>query len=70
MRFGMAYFQMFRRDIDRLQDTYERMNLCPLGACALAGTTLPIDRQKTAELLGFDGPTENAMAFIFLMPMP
>jgi len=57
----MAYFQMFRRDIDRLQDTYERMNLCPLGACALAGTTLPIDRQKTAELLGFDGPTENAM---------
>jgi len=57
----MAYFQMFRRDIDRLQDTYERMNMCPLGAGALAGTTLPIDRQKTAEILGFNGPTENAM---------
>lgn len=57
----MAYFQMFKRDIQRLQDTLERMNLSPLGACALAGTTMPINRQKTAELLGFDGPTENAM---------
>jgi len=57
----MAYFQMFRRDIDRLMDTRDRMNLCPLGACALAGTTLPTDRQKTAALLGFDAPTENAM---------
>lgn len=57
----MTYFQMFRRDIDRLMDTYDRMNLCPLGACALAGTTLPIDRYKTAELLGFAAPTENAM---------
>lgn len=57
----MAYFQMFKRDIDRLMDTYERMNLCPLGACALAGTTLPTNRQRTAELLGFDAPTENAM---------
>ncbi len=57
----MAYFQMFKRDILRLQDTLERMNYCPLGACALAGTTLPIDRQETARLLGFTGPTENAM---------
>ena len=44
----MAYFQMFRRDIDRLMDTYERMDLCPLGACALAGTTLPTNRARTA----------------------
>ena len=57
----MAYFQMFKRDILRLQDTLERMNLCPLGACALAGTTMPIDRHKTAGLLGFAAPTENAM---------
>ena len=57
----MAYFQMFRRDIDRLMDTYERMDLCPLGACALAGTTLPTNRHRTAELLGFAAPTENAM---------
>ncbi len=57
----MAYFQMFRRDMDRLLDCLERMDLCPLGACALAGTTLPIDRQKTAALLGFSAPTENAM---------
>ena len=57
----MAYFQMFRRDIERLKDTRKRMNLCPLGACALAGTTLPTSRHQTAELLGFDGPTENAM---------
>lgn len=57
----MAYFQMFRRDLDRLIATYERMNLCPLGACALAGTTLPTDRKYTAQLLGFSAPTENAM---------
>ncbi len=57
----MTYFQMFRRDIDRLMDTYDRMNLCPLGAGALAGTTLPIDRHLTAKLLGFAAPTENAM---------
>lgn len=57
----MAYFQMFRRDIERLLDAYDRMNLCPLGACALAGTTLPTNRHRTAELLGFRAPTENAM---------
>ena len=57
----MAYYQMFKRDIERLQDTYDRMNVCPLGACALAGTTLPTNRHRTAELLGFKAPTENAM---------
>ncbi|MBQ1406548.1 MAG: argininosuccinate lyase [Eubacterium sp.] len=57
----MAYFQMFRRDAERLMDTRKRMDLNPLGACALAGTTLPIDRFRTSELLGFSGPTENAM---------
>lgn len=57
----MAYFQMFRRDLERLNDAYERMNYCPLGACALAGTTLPIDRHQTAAELGFKAPTENAM---------
>lgn len=57
----MAYFQMFRRDIDRLLDSSRRMNLCPLGACALAGTTLNINRHRVASLLGFVAPTENAM---------
>lgn len=57
----MAYFQMFKRDIQRLIDAYERINWCPLGTCALAGTTIPLDRFMTAELLGFAGPTENAM---------
>ncbi len=57
----MAYFQMFKRDIQRLMDAYERLNLCPLGSCALAGTTLPTNRHRTSELLGFTSPTENAM---------
>jgi argininosuccinate lyase len=57
----MAYFQMFRRDIERLTDCLERMDLCPLGSCALAGTTFPTDRHMTAEELGFRAPTENAM---------
>jgi len=57
----MAYFQMFKRDIQRLADAYERINLCPLGTCALAGTTIPLDRHMTAAALGFAGPTENAM---------
>lgn len=57
----MAYFQMFKRDMERLQDAYSRTNYCPLGACALAGTTMPIDRMQTASLLGFKAPTENAM---------
>ena len=57
----MAYFQMFRRDIERLSDTLKRLNYNPLGACALAGTTMPIDRHLTSELLHFTAPTENAM---------
>ena len=56
-----AYFEMFKRDRSRLQDIYERMNYCPLGAGALAGTTYPLDREYTAELLGFHGPTLNSM---------
>ena len=56
-----AYFQMFERDRQRLHDIYERMNYCPLGAGALAGTTYPLDREYTAQLLGFYGPTLNSM---------
>ena len=56
-----AYFEMFKRDRSRLKDIYRRMNLCPLGSGALAGTTYPLDREYTAELLGFDGPTLNSM---------
>jgi argininosuccinate lyase len=56
-----AYFEMFRRDRSRLSDILERMNYCPLGAGALAGTTYPLDRNYTAELLGFTGPTRNSM---------
>ncbi len=56
-----AYFEMFRRDRSRLKDIYERMNYCPLGAGALAGTTYPLDREYTAQLLGFAGPTRNSM---------
>mgnify|MGYP000723209694 FL=1 len=56
-----AYFEMFRRDRSRLSDIYNRMNYCPLGAGALAGTTYPLNREMTAELLGFAGPTLNSM---------
>ena len=56
-----AYFEMFKRDRQRLLDIYERMNYCPLGSGALAGTTYPLDRNMTAELLGFYGPTLNSM---------
>ncbi len=56
-----AYFEMFKRDRDRLADIYKRMNYCPLGSGALAGTTYPLDREYTAELLGFAGPTMNSM---------
>ncbi len=56
-----AYFEMFRRDRSRLQDIYNRMNYCPLGSGALAGTTYPLDRDETARLLHFDGPTQNSM---------
>ena len=56
-----AYFEMFKRDHERLKGIYERMNTCPLGSGALAGTTYPLDRDYTAFLLGFDGPTLNSM---------
>ena len=56
-----AYFEMFRRDRGRLSDLYKRMNECPLGAGALAGTTYPLDRDFTASELGFDCPTRNSI---------
>ncbi len=56
-----AYFEMFIRDRSRLKDTRERMNYCPLGGGALAGTTYPLDRELTASLLDFNGPTLNSM---------
>ncbi|MCR5686375.1 MAG: argininosuccinate lyase [Lachnospiraceae bacterium] len=56
-----AYFEMFKRDRGRISDIRQRMNYCPLGAGALAGTTYPLDRAYTAELLDFDGPTLNSM---------
>ena len=56
-----AYFEMFKRDLLRMKDIYKRMNYCPLGAGALAGTTYPLDREYTAMLLGFEGPTLNSM---------
>ncbi len=56
-----AYFEMFRRDRERLADIRKRMNLCPLGSGAMAGTTYPLDRALTASLLDFDGPTRNSM---------
>lgn len=56
-----AYFEMFKRDRQRLSDIYKRMNYCPLGAGALAGTTYPLDREYTARLLRFEGPTLNSI---------
>ncbi|MCR5687121.1 MAG: argininosuccinate lyase [Lachnospiraceae bacterium] len=56
-----AYFEMFRRDALRLDDIYDRMNYCPLGAGALAGTTYPLDRDFVSEKLGFYAPTANSM---------
>ena len=56
-----AYFEMFKRDRSRLHDIHERMNYCPLGSGALAGTTYPLDREYTASLLDFYGPTLNSM---------
>ena len=57
----MAYVEMLLRDISRLEDALKRMNQCPLGSGALAGTTYPLDRELTAELLGFPAPTENSL---------
>lgn len=56
-----AYFEMFKRDRQRLHDIFVRMNYCPLGSGALAGTTYPLDRELTADLMGFYGPTLNSM---------
>ena len=57
----MAYAQMLTRDLGRLSDCYERMDVMPLGSCALAGTTYPIDRSMTAELLGFSAVSQNSL---------
>ena len=57
----MAYVEMFARDRSRFADARKRMNLSPLGAAALAGTSFPIDRHMTAEALGFDGPAHNSL---------
>ncbi|ODU21784.1 MAG: argininosuccinate lyase [Sphingomonas sp. SCN 67-18] len=57
----MAYFEMIHRDRGRFEDARARMNECPLGSAALAGTGFPIDREATAEALGFDRPTDNSL---------
>jgi argininosuccinate lyase len=57
----MAYYEMIARDRSRFADARARLNLCPLGAAALAGTGFPIDREATATALGFDGPTRNSL---------
>lgn len=57
----MAYFEMLKRDAERLQDCRKRVNRLPLGAAALAGTSYPINREYVAELLGFDGVCENSL---------
>ena len=57
----LAWFEMLQRDYSRLMDCRKRMNYLPLGAAALAGTTYPIDRVYTAQLLGFNAPTENSL---------
>ncbi|PXF57725.1 MAG: argininosuccinate lyase [Deltaproteobacteria bacterium] len=57
----LAYFEMFRRDRDRLQDCRKRVNICPLGSAALAGTGFPIDREYVAGELGFHGITANSL---------
>src|SRR6056297_1244797 len=57
----MAYVEMFGRDLGRVRDARKRMNECPLGAAALAGTSFPIDREMTAKALGFDRPAANSL---------
>jgi len=57
----MAYVEMFGRDVSRMADARRRMNECPLGSAALAGTSFPIDRTMTAQALGFDRPTANSL---------
>ena len=57
----MAWYEMLQRDYERMQDCRKRVNICPLGAAALAGTSFPIDRHMTAELLGFEKPAANSL---------
>ncbi len=57
----MAYYEMAARDVSRFKDARRRLNLCPLGSAALAGTGFPIDREMTAQALGFAGPTANSL---------
>jgi len=57
----MAYYEMLRRDVSRFADARARMNQCPLGSAALAGTGFPVDRERTADALGFDGATANSL---------
>ncbi len=57
----LAYMSMFKRDFERLESAYERNNFSPIGCAALAGTPYPIDREQTAQLLGFEGPTVNCL---------
>ena len=57
----MAYVQMFLRDLERLNETYKRINVCPIGSCALAGTTYPLDREFEAKELGFPKITNNSL---------
>jgi argininosuccinate lyase len=57
----LAYFEMFKRDRERLQESFKRINTMPLGSAALAGTSYPIDRQRTAELLGFERISLNSI---------
>jgi len=57
----LAYYEMTKRDAGRIQDLFKRLNVLPLGAGALAGTTFPIDREYVAEQLGFDGVTRNSL---------
>ncbi len=57
----MAYYEMLRRDRSRFADARARLNECPLGAAALAGTSFPLDREATAAALGFDGPMANSL---------
>ena len=57
----LAYYEMFKRDAGRMQDVHKRLNVLPLGAGALAGTTFPIDREFVARQLGFDGVTRNSL---------
>src|SRR5258705_4356025 len=57
----LAYVEMFERDYERLSDCFGRVNICPLGSGAIAGSTLPLDREHVAKLLGFSGITQNSM---------